>query len=170
MAGGRWGASRPLCEANWRGARRIRGQAGRGRAPDGRRRLGCAGSVRRGKPVETVDRKTRYRWIQDRGRNARHRRDSRHHLPWSEVRGSKRAKPHYARCRGRSVPSNRAVFPICRHRKRQDAIAELGQRTDPVIQIREGCGRGRHRNLRHCVPGCGPGWFQPYPQAPCRPR
>ena len=50
------------------------------------------------------------------------------------------------------------------------AIAELGQRTDPVIQIREGCGRGRHRNLGHCVPGCGPGWFQPYPQAPCRPR
>jgi hypothetical protein len=32
------------------------------------------------------------------------------------------------------------------------AIAELGQRTDPVIQIREGCGRGRHRNLGHCRP------------------
>jgi hypothetical protein len=44
------------------------------------------------------------------------------------------------------------------------AIAESGQRIDPVIQIREGCGRGRHRNLGHCVPGCGFGWFQPYPE------
>ena len=50
------------------------------------------------------------------------------------------------------------------------AIAELGQRTDPVIQVREGCGRGRHRNFGRCVPGCGSGWFQPYPDAVCRPR
>jgi hypothetical protein len=55
---GALGRRRSLCGANWRGARRIRGQAGRGRAPDGRRRLGCAGSIRRGKPVDTVDRKT----------------------------------------------------------------------------------------------------------------
>jgi hypothetical protein len=50
------------------------------------------------------------------------------------------------------------------------AIAESGQRIDPVIQIRQGCGLGRHRNLGHCVPGCGFGWFQPYPDAACRPR
>jgi hypothetical protein len=50
------------------------------------------------------------------------------------------------------------------------AIAEVAHRTDAVIQIRDGCGRGRHRNMGHCVPGCGPGWFQPYPQAPCRQR
>ena len=50
------------------------------------------------------------------------------------------------------------------------AVAELGQRIDPVIQVREGCGRGRHRNFGQCVPGCGPGWFQPYPDALCRPR
>jgi hypothetical protein len=50
------------------------------------------------------------------------------------------------------------------------AIAELGHWADHVIQAREGCGRGRHRNLGHCVPGCGFGWFQPYPQAACRPR
>jgi hypothetical protein len=50
------------------------------------------------------------------------------------------------------------------------AISELGHLADHVIQVREGCGRGRHRNLGHCVPGCGLGWFQPYPQAACRPR
>jgi hypothetical protein len=50
------------------------------------------------------------------------------------------------------------------------AIAELGHLVDRVMQVRESCGRGRHRSWGHCVPGCGPGWFQPYPQAPCRPR
>jgi hypothetical protein len=50
------------------------------------------------------------------------------------------------------------------------AIAELGHQTDEVIQVRESCGLGRHRNWGHCVPGCGPGWFQPYPEAHCRPR
>jgi hypothetical protein len=50
------------------------------------------------------------------------------------------------------------------------AIAELGHQTDEVIQVRESCGLGRHRNWAHCVPGCGPGWFQPYPEAHCRPR
>jgi hypothetical protein len=50
------------------------------------------------------------------------------------------------------------------------AIAELGHLADHVMQVRESCGRGRHRSFGHCVPGCGPGWFQPYPQAPCRPR
>jgi hypothetical protein len=50
------------------------------------------------------------------------------------------------------------------------AIAELGHLADHVMQVREGCGLGRHRRLGHCVPGCGFGWFQPYPQAACRPR
>jgi hypothetical protein len=50
------------------------------------------------------------------------------------------------------------------------AIAELGYVVDHVLQVRDSCGRGRHRRFGHCVPGCGPGWFQPYPQAPCRPR
>jgi hypothetical protein len=50
------------------------------------------------------------------------------------------------------------------------AIAELGYLAYYVMQVRESCGRGRHRSYGHCVPGCGPGWFQPYPQAPCRPR
>ena len=50
------------------------------------------------------------------------------------------------------------------------AIAELGRQTDQVIQVRELCGLGRHRNWGRCVPGCGPGWFQPYPEAHCRPR
>jgi hypothetical protein len=52
------------------------------------------------------------------------------------------------------------------------AIAELGHLVDQVMQVRESCGRGRHRSSAsgHCVPGCGPGWYQPYPQAPCRPR
>jgi hypothetical protein len=50
------------------------------------------------------------------------------------------------------------------------AIAELGQLVDHVIQVREGCGRGQHRRFGRCVPGCGPGWFQPYPQARCLPR
>jgi hypothetical protein len=49
------------------------------------------------------------------------------------------------------------------------AVAELGRQTDQVIQVRESCGLGRHRNWSHCVPGCGPGWFQPYPEAHCRP-
>ena len=50
------------------------------------------------------------------------------------------------------------------------AIAELGRQTDQFIQVRESCGLGRHRNWGHCVPGCGPGWFQPYPEAQCRRR
>jgi hypothetical protein len=54
------------------------------------------------------------------------------------------------------------------------AIAELGQLADHladhIVQVRDSCGRGRHRSFGQCVPGCGPGWFQPYPQAPCRPR
>ena len=50
------------------------------------------------------------------------------------------------------------------------AIAELGHLVDQVMQVRESCGRGRHRSFGRCVPGCGPGWYQPYPQAPCRPR
>ena len=51
------------------------------------------------------------------------------------------------------------------------AIAELiVHQTDRVIQVRESCGVGRHRNWGHCVPGCGPGWFQPYPDAHCRLR
>jgi hypothetical protein len=50
------------------------------------------------------------------------------------------------------------------------AIAGLGHLDDQVVQVRDSCGRGRHRSFGHCVPGCGPGWFQPYPQAPCRPR
>jgi hypothetical protein len=50
------------------------------------------------------------------------------------------------------------------------AVAELGHLADHVMQVRDSCGRGRHRSFGHCVPGCGPGWFQPYPQAPCRPR
>jgi hypothetical protein len=50
------------------------------------------------------------------------------------------------------------------------AIAELGHLVDQVMQVRDSCGRGRHRSFGHCVPGCGPGWYQPYPQAPCRPR
>jgi hypothetical protein len=50
------------------------------------------------------------------------------------------------------------------------AIAELGRMADHVTLVRDSCGRGRHRSFGHCVPGCGPGWFQPYPQAPCRPR
>jgi hypothetical protein len=50
------------------------------------------------------------------------------------------------------------------------AIAELGHLADQVIQARDSCGRGRHRRFGHCVPGCGFGWFQPYPQAACRPR
>jgi hypothetical protein len=48
------------------------------------------------------------------------------------------------------------------------AIAELGHLADHVVQVRDFCGRGRHRSYGHCAPGCGPGWFQPYPQAPCR--
>jgi hypothetical protein len=50
------------------------------------------------------------------------------------------------------------------------AIAEVGHQADQVIQVRESCGPGRHRNWGHCVPGCGPGWFQPYPEAHCLPR
>jgi hypothetical protein len=50
------------------------------------------------------------------------------------------------------------------------AIAELGRLVDQVMQVRDSCGRGRHRRFGQCVPGCGRGWFQPYPQAPCRPR
>jgi hypothetical protein len=50
------------------------------------------------------------------------------------------------------------------------AIGELGRKTDQVIQVRESCGLGRHRNWGRCVPGCGPGWSQPYPEAHCRPR
>jgi hypothetical protein len=50
------------------------------------------------------------------------------------------------------------------------AIAQLGRLADQVMQVRDSCGRGRHRRFGHCVPGCGLGWFQPYPQAPCRPR
>jgi hypothetical protein len=49
-------------------------------------------------------------------------------------------------------------------------IAEIWHLADQVMQVRDSCGRGRHRSSGHCVPGCGPGWFQPYPQAPCRPR
>jgi hypothetical protein len=59
---------------------------------------------------------------------------------------------------GSSAPANGA------------AIAQLGNLADQVMQVRDSCGRGRHRSWGHCVPGCGPGWFQPYPQAPCRPR
>jgi hypothetical protein len=50
------------------------------------------------------------------------------------------------------------------------AIAELGHLSAQVMQARDSCGRGRHRRFGHCVPGCGSGWFQPYPQAACRPR
>ncbi len=50
------------------------------------------------------------------------------------------------------------------------AIAKLGHLADQVMQVRDSCGRGRHRRFGHCVPGCGPGWFQPYPQARCLPR
>jgi hypothetical protein len=50
------------------------------------------------------------------------------------------------------------------------ALAALGHLVDQVMQVRDSCGRGRHRSFGHCVPGCGPGWFQPYPQAPCRTR
>jgi hypothetical protein len=50
------------------------------------------------------------------------------------------------------------------------AIAGLGHPADQVMQVRDSCGRGRHRSWGHCVPGCGPGWFQPYPPARCRPR
>ena len=50
------------------------------------------------------------------------------------------------------------------------AIAELGHQTDQVIQVRDSCGIGRHRRFGHCVPGCGQGWYQPYPGARCRPR
>jgi hypothetical protein len=50
------------------------------------------------------------------------------------------------------------------------AIAQLGHLANQVMQVRDSCGRGQHRRWGHCVPGCGPGWFQPYPQAPCRPR
>jgi hypothetical protein len=52
------------------------------------------------------------------------------------------------------------------------AVAELGHQTNQIIQVRESCGLGRHRSLNsgHCVPGCGPGWFQPYPEARCRTR
>ena len=50
------------------------------------------------------------------------------------------------------------------------AIAELGHQTDQVIQVRDLCGIGRHRRFGHCVPGCGQGWYQPYPGARCRPR
>jgi hypothetical protein len=50
------------------------------------------------------------------------------------------------------------------------AIAELRHLADYVIQVRDSCGRGRHRRFGHCVPGCGFGWFQPYPQARCLPR
>ena len=49
------------------------------------------------------------------------------------------------------------------------AIAEIGQVIEQVMQVRDSCGRGRHRRWGHCVPGCGAGWFQPYPDAPCRP-
>jgi hypothetical protein len=59
---------------------------------------------------------------------------------------------------GSSAPANGA------------AIAQLGNLADQVMQVRDSCGRGWHRRWGHCVPGCGPGWFQPYPQAPCRPR
>jgi hypothetical protein len=50
------------------------------------------------------------------------------------------------------------------------AIAELGHLADQVMRVRDSCGRGRHRRFGHCVPGCGPGWFQPYPQARCLSR
>jgi hypothetical protein len=50
------------------------------------------------------------------------------------------------------------------------AIAELGEQTDQVIRVRDSCGVGRHRNWGYCVPGCGLGWFQPYPEAHCRLR
>jgi hypothetical protein len=33
------------------------------------------------------------------------------------------------------------------------ALVELAHRTNAVIQVRDGCGRGRHRNMGHCVPG-----------------
>jgi hypothetical protein len=35
--------------------------------------------------------------------------------------------------------------------------AAFGHSSD-AMQVRNGCGRGRHREGRQCVQGCGPGW------------
>jgi hypothetical protein len=49
------------------------------------------------------------------------------------------------------------------------AIAQLGQTNPEVIQVLDNCGRGWHRSgYGTCRPGCGAGWYQPYPGAHCR--
>jgi hypothetical protein len=51
------------------------------------------------------------------------------------------------------------------------AIAQLVQQNDSVVQVLGNCGRGWHRGRwGGCIPGCGAGWYQPYPGAHCRPR
>ena len=49
------------------------------------------------------------------------------------------------------------------------AIAQLGQWNAKVVPVLDNCGRGWHRSgYGTCRPGCGAGWYQPYPGAHCR--
>ena len=49
------------------------------------------------------------------------------------------------------------------------AVAKLGHQSGRIIQVLGNCGRGWHRSRwGHCIPGCGPGWYQPYPGAHCQ--
>jgi hypothetical protein len=49
------------------------------------------------------------------------------------------------------------------------ALPQMAKTHSNVIQVLGNCGRGWHRNRwGQCVPGCGPGWYQPYPGAHCR--
>jgi hypothetical protein len=51
------------------------------------------------------------------------------------------------------------------------ALSQLGHQNDEVIPVLGNCGRGWHRSRwGACIPGCGAGWYQPYPGAHCRPR
>jgi len=51
------------------------------------------------------------------------------------------------------------------------AIAKSVHQSDQLIRVL-GCLRTRWHRSRwgRCIPGCGAGWYQPYPRAHCRPR
>jgi len=46
------------------------------------------------------------------------------------------------------------------------SLETLDQSTD-VIQVRQGCGRGQHREAGHCVRGCGEGWHYSHRSRHC---
>ena len=46
------------------------------------------------------------------------------------------------------------------------SLGTLNQSTD-VIQVRQGCGRGYHREAGRCVRGCGEGWHYSHRSRHC---